>query len=71
MLIRKTTIVFAAAVALGFLTPVPDARSMKECSERYHTPAKANARIQCGRLEWLRLRNVCSLGEADANVALR
>src|ERR1700724_3996745 len=48
MLIRKTTIVFAAAVALGFLTPVPDARSMKECSGRYHTPAKANARIQCG-----------------------
>ena len=48
MLIRKTTIVFAAAVALGFLTPVPDARSMKECSGRYHTPAKANARTQCG-----------------------
>jgi polysaccharide biosynthesis/export protein len=51
MLIRKTTIVFAATVALGFLTPVPDARSMnsmKECSGRYHTPAKANARIQCG-----------------------
>jgi len=48
MLIRKTAIVFAAAVALGFLTPVPDARSMKECSGSYHTPAKANARIQCG-----------------------
>ena len=47
MLIRKTTIVFAAAVALGFLTPVLDARSMKECSGRYHTPAKANARIEC------------------------
>ena len=48
MLIRKTAIVFAAAVALGFLTPVPDAPSMKECSGRYHTPAKANTRIQCG-----------------------
>ena len=48
MLIRKITIVFAAAVALGFLTPVPDASSMKECSGRHQTPAKANARIQCG-----------------------
>ena len=50
MLIRKTTIVFAAAVALGVfsLTPVAGARPMKECSGRYHTPAKVNARIQCG-----------------------
>ena len=43
-----TTIVFAAAVALGFLTPVADARPMKECSGRYHAPAKASARTQCG-----------------------
>ena len=46
MLIRKTT-VFAATVALGFLTPVPDARSMKECSGRYQPPPKANPRIHC------------------------
>jgi protein involved in polysaccharide export with SLBB domain len=48
MLIRKTTIVFAAAVALGFLTPAAGARPMKECSARYHAPAKATARTQCG-----------------------
>jgi hypothetical protein len=48
MLIKMTTIVFAAAVALGFLTPVADARPMKECSGRYHAPAKASARTQCG-----------------------
>jgi polysaccharide biosynthesis/export protein len=48
MLIKMTTIVFAAAVALRFLTPVADARPMKECSGRYHAPAKASARTQCG-----------------------
>ena len=48
MLIKMTTIVFATAVALGFLTPVADARPMKECSGRYHAPAKASARTQCG-----------------------
>jgi protein involved in polysaccharide export with SLBB domain len=48
MLIKMTTIIFAAAVAVGFLTPVADARPMKECSGRYHAPAKASARTQCG-----------------------
>src|ERR1700738_3424535 len=48
MLIRESTIVFAAAVALGFLMPVADARPMKGCSGRYHAPAEASARTQCG-----------------------
>src|SRR5437588_8962891 len=50
MLIRMSTILFAAAVALGllFLTPAAGARPMKECSARYHAPAKATARTQCG-----------------------
>ena len=48
MLIKMTTIVFAAAVALGFLTPVADVRRLKECSGRYQAPAKASARTQCG-----------------------
>jgi protein involved in polysaccharide export with SLBB domain len=48
MLIREITIVFAAAVALGFLMPVADTRPMKGCSGRYHAPAEASARTQCG-----------------------
>jgi hypothetical protein len=42
MLIRMSTILFATAVALGvlFLTPAAGARPMKECSARYHAPAK-------------------------------
>ena len=47
MLIREITIVFAAAVALGYLMPVADARPMKGCSGRYHAPAEASARTQC------------------------
>jgi protein involved in polysaccharide export with SLBB domain len=49
MLIRMSTILFAAAVALGvlFLAPAAGARPMKECSARYHAPAKADARTQC------------------------
>jgi protein involved in polysaccharide export with SLBB domain len=30
------------------LTPAAGARPMKECSARYHAPAKAAARTQCG-----------------------
>jgi protein involved in polysaccharide export with SLBB domain len=50
MLIRMSTILFAAAVTLGvlFLAPVADARPMKGCSGRYHAPAEASARTQCG-----------------------
>src|ERR1700730_12020877 len=49
MLIRMSTILFAAAVALGvlFLAPAAGARPMKECSARDHAPAKADARTQC------------------------
>jgi polysaccharide biosynthesis/export protein len=47
MLIRKTTIVFAAAVALGFLTPVPDARSIRSAAGGTIL-RQVNERIQCG-----------------------
>ena len=51
MLIKMTTIVFATAVALGFLTPVADARPMKECSGRYHAPAKASPKLPLLKLQ--------------------